>query len=143
MKLQIINNENESIEGFVSLKISENFKTTLSQIIDNSCTEILLLDILDTMDYEKSYEFLSQMIHKIRLNGSLILRGVSSIVLANSILNEKIDTKQASNIIANIQSFHDQRDIITLLEANDFIIDTIRLSGVNYELKATRRTNVS
>jgi hypothetical protein len=36
MKLQIINNENESIEGFVSLKISENFQTTLSQIVNNS-----------------------------------------------------------------------------------------------------------
>jgi len=142
MKLQIINNENESIEGFISLKISENFQNTLSQIVDNSCAEILLLDILDTMDYDKSYEFLSQMIRKVRLNGSLILKGISSIVLASSIMNEKIDTKQASNMIANIRSVHDQRDIITMLEANDFIIDVVRISGVTYELKATRYKNV-
>ena len=143
MKLQIVKNDDESIDGFVSLKVGEDFKSTVSKIIDNSCTEILLLDILDSMDYDTSYEFLSHIIQKVRLNGSLLLRGVSSIVLASSMLNGQIETKQASNVIANINSIHDQRDIITMLEANDFVVDIVRLSGVTYELKATRRINVS
>jgi hypothetical protein len=143
MKLQIVNNDDESIEGFISLKVSKDFKTTLSQLVDSSCTEVLLLDILDTMEYEQSFEFLFYVLKKIRLNGSIVLRGISSIAFAHSLLNGPIDSKRASGIIDNIHSIHDQRDVINLLESNDFIVDTVRLNGVEYELKATRRTNVS
>jgi hypothetical protein len=143
MKLQIVNNDDESIEGFVSLKVGDDFKTALTQLIDNSCTEVLLLDILDTMEYGQSFEFLSGILRKVRSNGSIILRGVSSIAFSHSLLNGPIDSKQASGIIANIRSIHDQRDVINLLESNHFIIDTVRLNGVTYELKATRQTNVS
>ena len=143
MKLQIINNDDESIEGFISLKIGEDFKTTLSQLVDNSCTEVLLLDILDTMEYEKSFAFLADVLKKIRSNGSIILRGVSSLAFSHSLLNGPIDSKQASGIIANINSIHDQKDVINLLESHNFTIDTVRLNGISYELKATRQTNVS
>lgn len=143
MKLQIVNNDDESIEGFISLKIGEDFKTTLSQLVDNSCTEVLLLDILDTMEYEQSFEFLVSVLKKIRSNGSIILRGVSSLSFAHSLLNGPIDSKQASGIIGNIRSIHDQRDVTNLLESNNFTVDTLRLSGVVYELKATRQTNAS
>jgi hypothetical protein len=143
MKLQIVNNDDESIEGFISLKVGEDFKTTLSQLVDNSCTEVLLLDILDTMEYEQSFEFLSGIFRKVRSSGSIILRGVSSLSFSHSLLNGPIDSKQASGIIGNIKSIHDQRDVINLLESNNFTVDTVRLSGVVYELKATRQTNVS
>lgn len=143
MKLQIVNNDDESIEGFISLKIGEDFKTTLSQLVDNSCTEVLLLDILDTMEYEQSFEFLVNILKKIRSNGSIILRGVSSLSFSHSLLNGPIDSKQASGIIGNIRSIHDQRDVTNLLESNNFTVDTVRLSGVVYELKATRQMNAS
>lgn len=143
MKLQIVNNDDESIEGFISLKIGEDFKTTLSQLVDNSCTEVLLLDILDTIEYEQSFEFLVSVLKKIRSNGSIILRGVSSLAFSHSLLNGPIDSKQASGIISNIRSIRDQRDIINLLESNSFTVDTVRLSGIVYELKATRQTNAS
>lgn len=143
MKLQIVNNDNESIEGFVSLKVGENFKNTLSQLVDNSCTEVLLLDILDTMEYESSLEFLLNVIHKIRLQGSIMLRGISSLAFSHSLLNGPLDSKKASEIIANIKSIHDQRDVINLLESNNFIIDTVRLAGVSYEVQATRHNNAS
>jgi hypothetical protein len=143
MKLQIVNNDDESIDGFISLKVGEDFKTTLSQLIDNSCTEVLLLDILDTMEYEQSFEFLVSVLKKIRSSGSIILRGVSSLSFSHSLLNGPIDSKQASGIIGNIKSIHDQRDVINLLESNNFTVDTVRLNGVVYELKATRQTNVS
>jgi len=143
MKLQIVNSDDQSIEGFISLKVGEDFKTTLSQIVDNSCTEVLLLDILDTIEYEKSFEFLKIVLQKIRLNGSITLRGVSSLAFAHSLLNGPIDSKQASGIISNIDSIHDQRDVINLLESKNFTIDTVRLNGISYELKATRQTNAS
>jgi len=143
MKLQIVNSDDQSIEGFISLKVGEDFKTTLSQIVDNSCTEVLLLDILDTIEYEKSFEFLKIVLQKIRLNGSITLRGVSSLAFAHSLLNGPIDSKQASGIISNIHSIHDQRDVINLLESKNFTIDTVRLNGISYELKATRQTNAS
>jgi hypothetical protein len=143
MKLQIVRNDNESIDGFVSLKVNEDFKTTLSQVIDHSCKEVLMLDILDTMEYDQSFELLVGVLQKIRLNGSITLRGISSISFAHSLLSGPIDSKQASGIISNIHSIHDQRDVINLLESNNFTIDTVRLSGVAYELKATRQTNVS
>jgi len=143
MKLQIVRNDNDSIEGFVSLKVGEDFKTTLSQLVDHSCKEVLLLDILDTMEYDQSFEFLANVLQKIRLNGSITLRGISSLAFAHSLLNGPIDSKQASGIISNIHSIHDQRDVINVLESNNFTIDTVRLNGIAYELKATRQTNVS
>jgi hypothetical protein len=139
MKLQIVHNDNESIEGFISLKISDNPKSDLSQIVNHSCTDILVLDIIDSFEYNQSFEFLSEVLSKIRLNGSLLLRGVSSLAFSHALLNGSIDSNKASNIISEIKSIHDQRDITTLLESNDFRIDTMRLNGVSYELKATRQ----
>lgn len=138
MKLQIVHDDNESIEGYIALTISENSKSDLSQVVNNSCTEILLLDIIDSFAYDKSFEFLFDVLTKIRLNGSIILRGISSLAFSHALLNGSIDNSKASNIISEIKSIHDQRDITELLEKNNFRIDTIRLNGVSYELKATR-----
>lgn len=138
MKLQIVHDDNESIEGYISLTLSENSKSDLSKIVNNSCTEILLLDIIDSFEYDKSLEFLLDVLTKIRLNGSIILRGISSLAFSHALLNGSIDSNKASNIISNIKSIHDQRDVTELLEKNNFRIDTIRLNGVSYELKATR-----
>lgn len=143
MKLQIIKNDDDSIEGFISIKVSENPETELSKIISNSCTEMLVLDIIDYFDYDKSISFLADLLSKIRLNGSILLRGISSVAFSHALFNGSLDCKKASDIIANIKSVHDQRDIIGYLEANNFSIDTVRLMGASYEIKATRHTNVS
>lgn len=138
MKIQIIKNDGESIDGFITLKLGNDTKLELSKIINNSCTEILLLDIIDLFEYNKSIELISDIVSKIRLNGSLILRGISSIAFSHSLLNGIIDSNRASEIISKIQSIHDHRDITSLLESHHFTIDTISLNGLSYELKATR-----
>lgn len=142
MKLQIIKNDDDAIEGFVSIKVSENPETDLSKVINNSCTEMLVLDVIDYFDYDKSISFLADVLSKIRLNGSILLKGVSSVAFSHAVFNGSLDCKQASDIIANIKSIHDQRDIIGYLEANKFTIDTVRTTGACYEIKATRHTNV-
>lgn len=143
MKIQIVNDDKESIDGFITLKIGENPSSDLSKIIDNSCTELLALDVIDTISFDNALEFLSSLLRKIRLNGTIILKGVSSLTFSHALLNSSIDCEYASNIISNIKSIHDHRDIISLLETNNFTIDTVHLGGVSYEIKATRHTNVS
>jgi hypothetical protein len=142
MKIQIVNDEAESIDGFIALKISDNPSSDLLKIIDNSCMELLAIDIIDSINFDKSLEFLSDLLGKIRLNGTIILKGVSSLAFSHALLNGSINCEYASDVISNIKSIHDHRDIINLLETNNFTVDTIYLGGVSYEIKATRHTNV-
>ena len=143
MKIQIVNNDNESIDGFIALKISDNIKQDLGKIVDNSCTELLVLDVINSFKYNESIEFLLTLLKKVRINGNILLKGVSSLSLSNAILNELINSEEGSSVIENIKSIHDHRDIVNLLEANNFTVNTIMLGGVSYELGATRSKNVS
>lgn len=137
MKLQIINNISDQLNGFTSITIAN--RQDIKNIVHNSCTQVFAARVLDTLEYKDALEFLSELLQRVRLSGSIILSGLDLISLGQNIANELIDSESASNAISNVKSITDTRIITKLLESNGFVLEYLLLLDQNYyEIKATR-----
>jgi hypothetical protein len=137
MKLQIIKNINDQLNGFTSITISQ--KDEIKNIIHSSCTEVFANRVLDELTYQEAIQFLVELMQRVRLGGNIILSGIDLISLGQNITNELIDSQSVSYIINNAKSIIDTRIITNLLESNGFVLEYLMLLDQNYyELKANR-----
>lgn len=136
MKIQIVNKNEEIIDGYyiISTEKLENIST----IINNSCTDLIAIDVLDKLTQNECIDLLNVLMQKIRINGRMVISGVHLLSLAQGIINETIDSSAVNDIIAQNQSIIDSRKICNLLEAKKFIIDTFKIYGHKYEIIAIR-----
>lgn len=136
MKIQVVKPGEKEIDGYLPLTLIEQ---DIQNVINNSCTEILALQSLDYIPFDKATLFLQALLTKVRLNGTITLTGIHAVAFAQNIINEMIDSKTASNIIDELRSIVDTRIVIQILESNNFMLDYITITGNFYELRATRR----
>lgn len=138
MKLQIVNNESEVVNGYMHILIAN--KEDLKNIVHSSCTEVVAFNVLDKLEYKDALDFFIALLNRVRLNGCITLSSLNLISLGQNIISEEIDSENFSKLIENVKSIIDTRIIINLLESNNFIIDHLILLDRNYyELKATRQ----
>ncbi|NBO99200.1 MAG: hypothetical protein EBU90_03610 [Proteobacteria bacterium] len=136
MKIQVVRSSEQEISGFLPLTLD---KKDLSNVIHNSCTEVLVLNTLNYLEFDEALTFLQALLKRIRLNGTITLTGVHLMSLVQNVSNEIIDSKIFSSIIADIKCVIDTRIIVQILESNNFVIDHLVMTDGNfYELKATR-----
>lgn len=137
MKLQIVKNINDQLNGFTCIPISQ--KDEIKSIIHSSCTEVFANRVLDELEYQEVMQFLVELIQRVRLGGSIILSSIDLISLGQNITNELIDSELTSSIIKSAKSIIDTRIVTNLLESNGFVIEYLMLLDQNYyELKANR-----
>jgi hypothetical protein len=139
MKLQIINNNNEEISGFISIPISN--RQDISKIVHNSCTEIIAFNVMDKLPYNDAIEFLISLLSRVRLGGTITIGGINFISLAQNIVSGDITSEETSELISNTKSVIDTRIINKILESNKFVVDhLLLLDKYYYELRASRNT---
>lgn len=136
MKIQIVNKNEEIIDGYYI--ISTDKLENISTVINNSCTDLILVDVLDKLPQKDCIDLLNVLMQKIRINGRIVISGVHLLSLAQGIINETIDGNAVNDIIAQNQSIIDSRRICNLLESQKFIIDTLKIYGHKYEIIAIR-----
>lgn len=140
MKIQVIHGNDEAIEGFTVIDIQRGI-FQLSEIINNSCTEIMLINCLDLVDGETASNILYTACQKIRLGGKITITGIDIKVICRNVLNNQINNDVLNNTLANIKSFRSVADIESVLKNYNLTIDTIALKGHIYEIKASRPNN--
>lgn len=138
MKIQVITSEPEAISGFDHILIQNGQCPDIDNVINHSCTELIAIDCLDKLSYDDSVKFFGELIKKIRLGGTLVLRGIGLLSIGQQIISEAIDAQSLSNIISNIKCLHDPRNIVNVLEKENFTV-TMYLRGIHYEITATRQ----
>ena len=86
MKLLIINQQQDVIEGYqvVDLRVGID---QLDQIVNNSCTDVILTNCLDTLSKEDAKKVLSIAASKMRLGGEMSISGVELKSLCRYALN--------------------------------------------------------
>lgn len=138
MKLQVITHESESISGFDQILIENDTCPEIDNVINHSCTDLLAIDCLDKLSYDSSVKLFGELVKKIRLGGTLVIRGIGLLVVGQQIMSESIDAQMFSSIVQNIKCVHDPRNMVNVLEKENFAV-TLYLRGVHYEITATRQ----
>jgi hypothetical protein len=133
-----LSNENKTVEGFININ-KNNIQEELTKIPNNSCTVIIVQDILEGFAYAAMPQLLQALYSKLRLTGLLSISGIDIQILSRYITNSIIDLAQASELISNMSSVHSLEEISTALsQYSDLEIDT-KIKGIKYELYAIRK----
>lgn len=138
MKLNILKDTSKKIENYNNIIISED-NIDLSNIVDNSCEEILCFDSLDFVAYDKINQVIGSMLSKLRLNGSLIIVGTDIRSISRLVLNETISYEEFNKEIQDKKSLSSSDNIRKFLLYNSVIIESEILRGYKYEFRITRK----
>jgi hypothetical protein len=138
MRLLITADKDSSIDGFEKLLVEKDNYKDIEKVIDSSCTMIVLESAADCLPYEQAVDLVSGSFRKVRINGSLIIRGVSFDLLCSVYKSNEINIEIVNKELFKYKSAQDHKNIIYVLEHNNFTIDTVTFDGLLYEIKAIR-----
>lgn len=138
MKIQIVYEEKEAIEGFEVINIKYGLDS-LKGIIDHSSEEIYIPESLDKLDLENANLVLSTALKKLRLDGKIFISGTSLRSVCLNVIGNEINYESFSKLIAQSSSLRDVNDIEEILINQNISIETSTVRGNTYEITATRK----
>ena len=137
MKIQILRENQQAIENYTKIIVGDN-QIDLSSISDNECSFILANDVLDSFSIENIDQLIKSILMKLRINGSIVIGGTDMRLFCKNVTNGSVDTGQASRIIGVVQSMTVLNDIVNLIRSSGLKIESTQITGIHYEIKATR-----
>ena len=139
MRLLITADKESSLDGFQTLLVDdkESYKD-IDRVVDSSCTMIVVESAADNLEYEQAVELLTKTFRKVRLNGTVILRGVSFDHVCGLYKANELNIEGVNKELFKYKSVQDYRNIIYILDSNNFTVDTVTFQGLLYEIKAIR-----
>ena len=138
MKLQIIKSQDELIEGYEAALVSPN-GVMVGHISDNECEVILAHNVIEQYKIKKAGMVLKEVLDKLRLNGTIKITGVDMNCLFHGFLNGLVKKESVCEVMQNHLCILEVNDIIDTLKSFGLEIDYYKLTGVNYEVSATRK----
>ena len=136
MKLQIIANESQKIEGFETVWSKKDAELSLDDIPDNSCELILAKNTVD--ENVDRIKCLKSIASKVRMEGTVSVSGTDVLCLCKATICSTINTETCSSIMSNLNSIGTISDVKDGLRSMGFTIVSSSIHGVNYEITAKR-----
>lgn len=136
MKLQIIANESQKIEGFETVWSKKDAELSLDDIPDNSCELILAKNTVD--ENVDRIKCLKSIASKVRMKGTVSVSGTDVLCLCKATICSTISTETCSSIMSNLNSIGTISDVKAALRSMGFTIVSSSIHGVNYEITAKR-----
>jgi hypothetical protein len=141
MKLQIIEDESQKIDGFETVIVNQqNSSLNLDHIPNNSCELIISKNTLDSTP--SSQESLVKICSKLRSGGSIVVSGVELRCFFKDVINGIIKEEDASLLIGKNLSLSTIGSVKDLLRSLNLFIKSSTINGVVYEVTAERRAAV-
>jgi hypothetical protein len=140
MKIHITENIENIIEGYGMAPIIYG-KVDLNKYPDNSLTEIIAIDALDSIPENLFNDFLKQVVNKMRIGCIAIFGGVELGLVVRNVINGKIDSAEFNHLVFNKKSIHSCADVVKLLQFLNLNIDNVNIRGSNYEIAFSRPAN--
>jgi len=137
MKLQIIVNESEKIEGYTHLNL-QTLQEDIKTIPDNSCESIVAVKVLNRIPLQSIEGFIDLVLSKLRLGGEINVSGIEQKVLAKFILNGNISEQDFNTLLMFSNSMITRSDAVKLLEVKGLKLKTSNMNGIEYDITATR-----
>ena len=138
MKLQIIEDESQKIEGFETVFLNQqNQQLNLDNIPDNSCELIITKNALDNTYNAK--ESLAKICSKLRTGGSVVVSGVELRCFFKNVINGIVNEESASALVGKNLSISTIGSVKEFLRSLNLFIKSSTINGVVYEVTAERR----
>ena len=137
MKVHVVNKEEDHIKGYEQVEITDQ-GLNLDKYSDNECSFILASDCLDLLSYENIQNSIVEMRKKMRIGSTLVIGGTDIRLFARAIINGSIDLPTANTMLCNKKSFSDVNSISDMLLGLGLTIVTTKISGIHYEIEASR-----
>tara|TARA_B100000085_G_C18504543_1_gene496979 strand:+ start:171 stop:602 length:432 start_codon:yes stop_codon:yes gene_type:complete len=138
MRLNIAKGKEQEIEGYNNIQADSNIIENLQRVTNNSCTEILCLNSLENLSGEDGYKVIDLIVQKTRNLGTLHISGLDFYSLSNSFVSGSVTIKNVNDALSHINTVYDYKGIVTKLEENNFVIQTLMLKGQTYQIEAQR-----
>ncbi len=140
MKLQIIEDESQKIEGFDTVFLNQQDQSlNLDSISDNSCELIVAKGALDNT--RNPTDCLKLICSKLRSGGSVVVSGVELRCFFKNVVNGITDEQSASNLIGKNLSISTVDSVKNNLRSLGLFIKTSIINGAFYEISAERRAS--
>ena len=137
MKLHILREDQQPVEGFEIVKVSPN-NMTLDHIVNNQCELILAPDIFDSFTVNAFPQLMQALVAKLRIGGELVLGGTDGRLLAKAVINGLLDVERSSNIVSSLMSATSEKFVRELVQSAGLKIASSRIDGLHFEIKAVR-----
>lgn len=139
MKLQLIRDDNNVIDGFKTISYSDPNKINeLNDIVSNSCEYILANTVLDDFEIEESPKIVFALVSKLRIGGSIVLLGHDINILAKALINNEIGPNEMSAYVKDKRSVSTALNTVSLLRDHGLEIVSVKYNSYLYEIFAKR-----
>ena len=137
MKIHIVNKDETHIKGYDKIEITEQ-GFNLDKYSDNECSFVLASDCLDLIDYHDIKNTLILIRQKMRIGSTLVIGGTDIRLLCRAVVGGSIDTATFNQMVSNKKSLSDVTSTSRLLSELGLSIVTTKVSGIHYEIEASR-----
>jgi hypothetical protein len=137
MKLQILLKEEDGIEGYHHILL-QNFQQESLQIPNNGCEEIIANKTINKIPVESIEGYLGLLLSKLRNGGKVSLSGIEPKVMAKKIIDGSFSESEFNQMLMFTNSMIPLADSVKLLQKNGLKINTSSISGIEYDITATR-----
>jgi hypothetical protein len=138
MKINIALTENKFITGYTNILL-QNLPNESQSIVNNSCNEILAMNIIDYVDDDNVIQLLGLLVSKLRLGGKFSISGINLDIVVRNLLNKTLSEKDFNQMIKNIRSIRSRKSIVDILKAANLKVDIAITKGNIYEITSTRQ----
>jgi len=139
MKLHITHTDN-IIQNYNNVTV-QNGIINLSNVVNNSCDEILVIDALDYVKYENVNKTLASIMEKLRINGTITIVGTDLRSFNRLILSEKISIEEYNKKIEDVKSLNYVSNVRKILDSYGLAIESEMVRSHKYEIVAIRKYN--
>jgi hypothetical protein len=138
MKIHITENVNSAIQGFTLVPIVYG-RLDLGAVTDNSATQIVAIDAIDSVPSQMLVKFLQDVVSKMRLGCVAIFGGIELDMLARGIVTRDVNSENFNNLVYSKKSVYRNSDITNILTGLGLSIEKVLIQGIGYEITATRK----
>jgi len=138
MRIQILKNLEDALGGIDSLVIENDKVESLSSVVANSCTLVIIDKSLDLLSYESSVKCISESLTKVRLGGDIIINGLCLESLYGLYKSNQLDIHKINTVLFELKSVQNYNNILYTLEQSGFNVEVFAKNGIYYEIKAKR-----
>lgn len=136
MKIQILKDIQDCVDGYTPVILGDNGIDI--DVPNNSVSDILIVNSIENISYDKLDELLMSIKRLLRLNGTVVINGVDINCISRDLINRSIDVKTYNEIVFSKTGIYDSKELCEKLIGLGLTIDKVFLRGSIYEIKAIR-----
>ena len=137
MKLFVTAHPTRHIEGFLRCDIAYG-NWNVEQVPENSQIEIVAVDAIDHVDFEKRNGLVKDLVSRLRIGGTVVVTGLDASTLCRNLYYKVLTTEDFNKVIKEKQSIGVVDDLIKSLRESGLTIVSHATEGANYEITARR-----